>query len=310
MRSSASQKRGFTLIELLVVIAIIAILIALLLPAVQQAREAARRTQCKNHLHEMGLALSNYHDSFLVFPPGQTHSNWMAGSYSIFWSWLAHILPNMDQAPLYNNIDFRSASWPPYAPYGNAQNLAVVQQKLPFYVCPSSPRGEAVDPGDRYALTEYLGSSGSNGAGFTGTVSASFCANNGYFDCNDGVFFGNSKIGYRDLTDGASSTLLVGERPAPEDAGWGWWGGPGATNWCPNGTLDVLLPTENYFGLGGLRQGLVNDPYPLYHWWSFHEGGAHFLFCDGHVGFLSYSMDHNTLIGLSTRKGQEVVSGF
>ena len=107
-RRLRSQRKGFTLIELLVVIAIIAILIALLLPAVQQAREAARRTQCKNNLKQIGLALHNYHDVYKCFPPGRTRntysgitSAWYTGNYS----WLPRLLPNIDQAPIYNTID-------------------------------------------------------------------------------------------------------------------------------------------------------------------------------------------------------------
>jgi prepilin-type N-terminal cleavage/methylation domain-containing protein/prepilin-type processing-associated H-X9-DG protein len=310
MRKPNDKRLGFTLIELLVVIAIIAILIALLLPAVQQARESARRTQCKNHLHEIGLALHNYHDPADTFPPGTVHGEWESGKNAIFWSWMAHILPYMDQAPLHDNIDQLRAAWPPVDPWGHAQNLAVAQSKLGFYQCPSSPRGMLDDGFDRYGLTEYLGSSGTNGAGFSGNTTAAYCANNGYFNCNDGVFFGNSKIGFRDMTDGTSVTICVGERPPPEAADWGWWTGPGATNWCPNGALDVLLPTENYYGVGGLRDGLTNDPYPLYHWWSFHQGGAHFLMGDGAVKFISYSIDHNLLIALASRNGNEPVAPF
>src|SRR5580698_8598950 len=111
LQPSSRAKRGFTLIELLVVIAIIAVLVALLLPAVQQAREAARRTQCKNNLKQIGLALYNYHDSFSLFPPGYVDRN---GNPNLTpdndlgpsWGWAAFLLPGMDQAPLYNQINF------------------------------------------------------------------------------------------------------------------------------------------------------------------------------------------------------------
>jgi prepilin-type N-terminal cleavage/methylation domain-containing protein len=102
MASRRDRVRGFTLIELLVVIAIIAILIALLLPAVQQAREAARRTQCKNNLHQIGIALHNYHDAFRILPPGQVTSVHWLQTDSTMWGWAAMLLPYLDQSPMYN----------------------------------------------------------------------------------------------------------------------------------------------------------------------------------------------------------------
>ena len=309
MVNRTKSVRGFTLIELLVVIAIIAILIALLLPAVQQARESARRTECKSRLKQLALALHNYHDVHRTFPPGTTHANWNPNSRSVYWSWIGHSLPYLDQATLYSQIDFDYAAWPPARSV--PQNMAVVSEKLTMLRCPSSPRGEGVDSTDGYTLTEYLGSSGNMGVGFTTNVSASACAANaGGLVYNTGLFFGNSAIRMRDVTDGSSSTLAIGERPAAEAANWGWWTGPGATNWCPTGSIDVLLPTENYWGLGGLRNGGPNDPNEVLHWWSYHAGGAQFAFADGHIKFLSYSIDHKTLVALSTRGGAEVIGDF
>ncbi|MBI1346933.1 DUF1559 domain-containing protein [bacterium] len=118
------RRRGFTLIELLVVIAIIAILIALLLPAVQQAREAARRTQCRNHMKQIGLALHNYHDRHQSFPIGVTETNSQL-------SWHAFILPDLDQAPLYNRFQFQDGI------YGSQPNGELCLQRIPTYFCPS-----------------------------------------------------------------------------------------------------------------------------------------------------------------------------
>ena len=127
MRQIAARRRqaGFTLIELLVVIAIIAILMALLLPAVQQAREAARRTQCKNNLHQVGVAVHNYHDTYDQFPNANANSSLSGGSLFV------SILPMIDQANSYNVYDFNLANTAPY-------NVAVTSQQLPFYWCPSA----------------------------------------------------------------------------------------------------------------------------------------------------------------------------
>jgi prepilin-type N-terminal cleavage/methylation domain-containing protein/prepilin-type processing-associated H-X9-DG protein len=297
-------RRGFTLIELLVVIAIIAILIALLLPAVQQAREAARRTQCKNNLKNIGVAMHSYHETFGLFPPGSTHTNWAAGQSSHAWSWIAHLLPHIEETTTYDTIDFRYSAWP--GNLSNPANQAVVQTKWEWLKCPSSIRGKLVATGG-YEITEYLGSSGNSAAGYSGTINAGFCKTTTSIpNPNSGVFWGNSSINVTKITDGSSNTLAAGERPPPESSGWGWWTGPGATNWCPVGQLDVTLATENYYGLGGLRDGSQDlSTVSLLHWWSYHDGGAHFLFADGHVDFLGYTMDHTVLVGLSTSRGDE-----
>ena len=135
MKSEIVTKRGFTLIELLVVIAIIAILIALLLPAVQQAREAARRSQCKNNLKQMGLALQNYHDTHRVFPISH-------GDTGNSFGWRASVLPNIDQAPLYNKINFSENII-------NTDNLEVARTPLPVYRCPSDPTDNQVSGGNQ-----------------------------------------------------------------------------------------------------------------------------------------------------------------
>lgn len=143
------RRRGFTLIELLVVIAIIAILIALLLPAVQQAREAARRTQCKNNLKQMGLALHNYHDNYQFFPNGNVASS--AGGWGL--SWYARILPFVDQAPLYNQLTFSGTqhgwAWndPTNNPEGVQNGTAFSRVTLSFVICPSSPLQAKRDAG-------------------------------------------------------------------------------------------------------------------------------------------------------------------
>ena len=142
-------KSGFTLIELLVVIAIIAILIALLLPAVQQAREAARRTQCKNNLKQYGLALHNYHDTFGRFAIGGT--NWAGNRIG----WQGRILPYVDQAPLYNGIDFNGVNTFDQTISGNVLS----RTRLPHLNCPSDPIGNGTMPSDR-VQANYSGNLG------------------------------------------------------------------------------------------------------------------------------------------------------
>lgn len=132
-------RNGFTLIELLVVIAIIAILIALLLPAVQQAREAARRTQCKNNLKQLGLALHNYLDTHSKFPPAEVHpGDFITGGRTGGWggirgNWVVYLMPFYDQAPAYNTIDFSQSL------VNNATNAAVLGQNYEQLLCPSNP---------------------------------------------------------------------------------------------------------------------------------------------------------------------------
>ncbi|MBI1344934.1 DUF1559 domain-containing protein [bacterium] len=180
---TSRRLRGFTLIELLVVIAIIAILIALLLPAVQQAREAARRTQCRNNLKQLGIALHNYHDNFLVFP--QAHGSIVgANSWEGRGIWVA-ILPYIDQAPMFNQYNFDVTY--------RSQAATIVNSKLAAYVCPSDVAWNGNEGGCNYA-----GSGGS-------TV-------NIWSNSSNGIFQRFSKTGIRDVLDGTSQVIMVGEQ--------------------------------------------------------------------------------------------------
>ena len=204
------RRRAFTLIELLVVIAIIAVLIALLLPAVQQAREAARRSQCINNLKQHGLALHNYHDTYATFPPGwigvQANASHVEGPSGFAWG--AHTLPYIDQATLYSQINFNVSLVDP-------SNDVARKQVIGVFRCPSDPSSETWQLGEEGNPTNILTTLPSaNYVGSFGTlgpedlcVAAPFPAS----QCRgDGMFSHNSKIRMADIADGVYITELIG----------------------------------------------------------------------------------------------------
>ena len=190
-----SRKRGFTLIELLVVIAIIAILIALLLPAVQQAREAARRTQCKNNLKQIGLALHNYLDVFSVFPPSFVSDISTTNTPGGEWSVHARLLPYIENANLYNQADLS-------LDYGHPTNNGIAIQRIATYLCPSETNDYTRESGgvpEHYPINYAY-----NGGTWRVWVNSSRTP-------GDGAFAPNSKFGTQQFTDGTSNTLGFGE---------------------------------------------------------------------------------------------------
>src|SRR5689334_21083210 len=202
------RKRGFTLIELLVVIAIIGVLVSLLLPAVQQAREAARRTQCKNNLKQWGLAIHNYHDVHGVFPPGACSISGGRGA-----SMYPMMFPYLDQAPLYNQLNF-------FVPmYNDARNVPMTYTIIPAFICPTSTaspiynyNGGTTTIYQQHAMTDYVGIAGSDdpnqpnsAAGSAGWLSAGGCF------AMSGRWGRAAKIGVRDISDGTSNVYGVGE---------------------------------------------------------------------------------------------------
>ncbi|MBI5760396.1 MAG: DUF1559 domain-containing protein, partial [Planctomycetales bacterium] len=244
MPRPARQLRGFTLIELLIVIAIIAILIALLLPAVQQAREAARRTQCKNHLTQIVLALQNYQTAFDVLPPGTVNPTGPIRSveqgYHV--SWIVQILPHLEQQNVYHKFDFTFGVYSP-------ENAAVRNQSLPVLACPTDP-----------------GAGGRGGPSFPSSYAGNHHDREAPIDSeNSGVLFLNSSIRLEDVPDGTSNTIYAGERtilPTVVVGGTelGWVSGTSSTLRNASALGDGYART--ILGLPGSKAGPVPPPVP------------------------------------------------
>lgn len=306
------RRRGFTLIELLVVIAIIAVLIALLLPAVQQAREAARRTQCKNNLKQIGLALHNYESTTTVFPPSST-SGLTKGVWGYpgsgpsdpnihLHSFASLILPYVDQASLYGTIDYSVSSLAP-------ANRTAAAKVLAFYRCPSySGQSMSTDPlytagslnNPNFVIRNYVAMGAKTVLGLAGAVPA------------DGVMFPGSKTGFRDLTDGSSNTVVIAE--TREQSASVWIDGTSASvaaRWT-NLASPTFAGTSNSINYKPYFPGGVfpNSIGQLYGPSSQHTGGAHHLMCDGAVRFISQNLDVVVYDALVSRNGGEVVGEF
>jgi prepilin-type processing-associated H-X9-DG protein/prepilin-type N-terminal cleavage/methylation domain-containing protein len=319
------SRAAFTVIELLVVIAVIGVLMGLLLSAVQKVRESANRAKCQNNLRQIGLALHDYHAQRETFPPGVDDPNQSPpNGYHTCWSWMATLLPYIEQENLWKQADdwahsgsFSQAYW---WPWGGALQTPptppnpALRQRIALYNCPSDARQlttqfETIGPGTwsvTVAFTGYQGVSGVRGD---------------YIAPDDqrmtGILYVASRTRIADITDGTSNTLLVGERPPSADLSFGWWfAGSGyevlnATVW--SGTGDVVLGAREYGyanALGcpaskvGFQAGRLDDPCDQVHFWSMHPGGGNFLFADGAVKFLAYSIDP-LLPALATRAGGE-----
>lgn len=296
MMKKFNQRRGFTLIELLVVIAIIAILVALLLPAVQQAREAARRSQCKNNLKQIGLAMANYHDVHGQFPPGYVDD----GGDSA-WTWSAFLLPFADQAGAFDELNIGngvSANPESLLANGTADQIAIMTSGLPAFRCPSDTSPEVNNMHNRRRIPD-------NTAGTAISTTNYVAVNNNWDlrrnptndwdDPNDnahGMFYRNSRVKVRDITDGTSNTLMVGERVGRVTDN-------GTTRQCWAATMYALdnEGDQNNNGLGDAL-GCARNPINTFttnncrrNFSSRHVGGAHFVLADGAVRFVSENVD-------------------
>ena len=317
--SQTACRTGFTLVELLVVIAIIGILVALLLPAIQTARESARRSQCANNLKQIGIGMHNHVSAFGAFPPGQRLV--IVGHKT--WGWPAFLLEWLEQSAVHQRIDLRRPVWGP-------ENREAVSSPVPAFLCPSTGRRHAtridhrihldlINPGvwdtgtgEDMACIDYAGISGP-------TVHSTFRSpvTGASYPANSGILL-NISTGQRtqtapaEIIDGLSQTLLVGELSGrgifiagTSNALRGVWAG---------GQNCISVPAAP---ISGLRIPPVN-PAPADAWinagnsslFSDHPGGAHVLLCDGSVRLLAESIELTVLLSLASRDGGEVIEAY
>jgi len=309
MPNAFSQKRGFTLIELLVVIAIIAILVALLLPAVQQAREAARRSQCRNNLKQIGLALHNYHDIHNALPMGAATTDTNrdgipddedrtdTGKHQGHWSWIAMILPQLDQASLFNTLKVGDKT--PRRSIDDLKPGIITQTPMAALRCPTDTSPKIQLDTQRHVnwfgttTVNYVGNNNDISSGRDLNTRASF----------NGLFGWDCTIRFAEVTDGLSNTICMGERGID---------GIAATFLAVNRRLISHGNTtytgdtiESAIGTGGGRLNAKspnNRAYdaPYRHSFSsLHTGGTHFLLADGAVRFVSENVNQTPVLSAS-----------
>lgn len=287
---SAREKKGFTLVELLVVIAIIGVLVGLLLPAVQAAREAARRAQCMNNIRQMGLAVSNYESAFKRFPSGWV--DWRQSTRP-GWGVSQALLPYMEQSNVASSLDTNF-------PIDAAVNAPYLTTVIPSFVCPSDPGESFFELGADDGVDEENVDLGpklfrvakSNYVGVFGTLEIEDVPYRG-----DGTFFGNSDIRMKSLIDGASNTIIFGERGSK--LGGSLW--HGYVSGAKEAGARFLGSTDH----------VPNSPEAHFDdFSSYHTGGAHFIFGDCSTKLISNNIDLEVYQALATRDGAEVPRAY
>jgi len=303
-RASSRQREAFTLVELLVVIAIIGVLVALLLPAVQAAREAARRSQCSNNLKQIGLALENYEGTFSQYPPGRMGCDgygahqcvgYTTGAGTLGISGFVAMLPFIEQGNLHEKIDYTNVPWNANGSttWATGGNLELITARPKFMVCPSDISKPFIDnfpvAGAKAATGSYGLVGGTNGPPNDDKLK----------HINNGMFVYRSGMRRADITDGTSAQMMVGETIGNDKSAHPNIWSNGSRFQTIRTTKNPINQKPNTGNLAGTENGAFG---------SYHPAGAHFVFADGHVAFITNSINFTNYQRLSWRDDGEVIS--
>ena len=295
------NKKGFTLVELLVVIAIIGILIGMLLPAVQQVREAARRTTCMNHIRQQSLAVLNYESTFEAFPPGWQIGDPLDAESEPGWGWSAYILPYIEMDNIHNQINFNEA-------IDDHDHEDVIREVIPVYLCPSQVNATEIvnldthieehahrhnddDDDDDHDHGEELLVGRSDYSGVFGSTEIEDSPLDG-----NGVFYAGSAIEFRNIYDGSSNTLMIGERVQHH----------GSISWVGM-VPEVAEPMARIVGGADHAPNDTHDEH-FEDFRSDHPGGIVTALCDGSSHFVNENISEEVFQALATRNAGEVIA--